>query len=63
MRIIYLGDVVARPGREVVMTCLPKLKELYKPDVIIINVENSAHGFGATPESAAIFLKKALMCW
>lgn len=58
MRIIYLGDVVARPGREVVLGCLPKLKEQYKPDVVIINVENAAHGFGATPGICRDFFDK-----
>lgn len=58
MRIIYLGDVVARPGREVVLGCLPQLKEQYKPDVVIINVENAAHGFGATPGICRDFFDK-----
>lgn len=49
MRIVYLGDVAARPGRDVVYENLPKLKDQFKPDVVIVNVENAAHGFGATP--------------
>lgn len=56
MKIIYCGDVVARPGREAVLNNIPKLKELYKPDAILVNVENAAHGFGATPGICRDFL-------
>lgn len=58
MKIIYCGDVVARPGREAVLNNLDNLKEEYKPDVIIVNVENAAHGFGATPGICRDFLDK-----
>lgn len=49
MKIIYCGDVVGRSGREAVFKNLPTLKETHKPDVIIVNAENAAHGFGVTP--------------
>ena len=55
MKIIYCGDVVGRSGREAVLNNLEKLRETYKPDVIVVNVENAAHGFGVTRESAATF--------
>ena len=58
MRIIYCGDVVARPGREAVLNNLGKIKDMYKPDVVIINVENAAHGFGATPGICRDFFEK-----
>lgn len=60
MRIIYCGDVVARPGREVVLNNIALLKEKYKPDVIIVNIENAAHGFGATPGICRDFLDKGV---
>ena len=56
MKIIYCGDVVARAGREAVLNNLPILKEQYKPDAIIVNIENAAHGFGATPGICRDFL-------
>lgn len=56
MKIIYCGDVVARAGREAILNNLPTLKEQYKPDAIIVNVENAAHGFGATPGICRDFL-------
>lgn len=56
MRIIYCGDIVARSGREVVLENLRKLRTDYKADVIILNVENAAHGFGVTPGICRDFL-------
>lgn len=58
MRIIYCGDVVARAGREAVYDNLGRLRGEYKADVIIINVENAAHGFGATPGICREFLDR-----
>ena len=49
MKILFCGDVVGRSGREAVFRNLPSLKDQYKPDVIVINAENAAHGFGLTP--------------
>ncbi len=56
LRLIYCGDVVARAGREAVLNNLDVLKQTYKPDFIIVNVENAAHGFGATPGICRDFL-------
>lgn len=58
MRIFYCGDIVARPGREVVFKNLAKIRTEYKADVIIANVENSAHGFGVTAGIGREFLEK-----
>lgn len=49
MKLLFFGDVVGRPGRQAVAEALPKWQEQYKPDLIIANPENSAHGSGATP--------------
>jgi metallophosphoesterase (TIGR00282 family) len=48
VRILFLGDIVGRSGREAVLKHLPGLKADLKPDAIIINCENAAHGFGIT---------------
>ena len=48
MRILFLGDVVGRPGREALAKYLPPLRERARPDCIIINGENAAGGFGIT---------------
>jgi metallophosphoesterase (TIGR00282 family) len=49
MRILYCGDVVGRAGRDVVIDSLPDLRQSYKLDVIVVNGENAAGGFGLTP--------------
>ena len=51
-RIIFLGDIVGRPGREAVLSALPTLKNELRPTFIIVNGENSAHGVGITPDIA-----------
>ena len=48
MRFLAIGDVVGRPGREAVSEVLPRLREEYQPDHVIINVENMAHGNGVS---------------
>lgn len=50
--ILFLGDVVGRPGRSVVREGLPSLKETYRPLFTIVNGENSAGGVGITPDIA-----------
>jgi metallophosphoesterase (TIGR00282 family) len=46
MRILFIGDVMGRSGREAVEKHLPDLRRKLTPDVIICNAENAAHGFG-----------------
>ena len=50
MRLIFLGDVVGRSGRDAVAEHLPVLSERYRPDVVVVNGENAAHGFGITQD-------------
>ena len=50
MRLIFLGDVVGRSGREAVARELPLLRERYRPDLVVLNGENAAHGFGITED-------------
>ena len=51
MKILFIGDIVAKPGREAVKKILPKIKSEKKPDFVIANAENLAHGRGATEET------------
>jgi metallophosphoesterase (TIGR00282 family) len=46
MRFLCVGDVVARPGREILHKLLPLLREEYEVDFVIVNGENSAGGSG-----------------
>ncbi|MDP3257694.1 TIGR00282 family metallophosphoesterase [Bosea sp. (in: a-proteobacteria)] len=48
MRFLFLGDVVGRPGRVAVLERLPRLREQWKLDCVVINGENAAGGFGIT---------------
>lgn len=48
MRILFIGDVVSSPGREMIETYLPKLKEKYRPQLTVVNGENAAGGRGIT---------------
>jgi metallophosphoesterase (TIGR00282 family) len=50
MRLIFLGDVVGRSGRDALMRELPLIRDRYHPDLVILNGENAAHGFGITEE-------------
>ncbi len=50
--ILFIGDLVGKPGRLAVTEVLPTLVKEYKPDVVIANVENAAGGFGITPRIA-----------
>jgi hypothetical protein len=48
MRLLFLGDVVGRPGRVAVSEHLPELKRRWALDCVVINGENAAGGFGIT---------------
>lgn len=51
-RILFLGDIVGKPGREAVLSSLPTLINKYDPTFVIVNGENSASGVGITPSIA-----------
>ncbi len=55
-RLLFIGDVVGRPGRELVRRGLAALVAHHRIDLVIANVENSAAGFGVTPDIADDFL-------
>jgi len=52
MRILVLGDVVGRTGRETVAAALPGLRSALRVDLAIVNAENASHGFGLGPDMA-----------
>ena len=51
MRVIFIGDIVGRPGRFMVKTHLMKAIEKYKIDLSIANIENASGGFGITKKN------------
>jgi metallophosphoesterase (TIGR00282 family) len=48
LKIIFFGDITGEPGRKVVRKVLPDLIKSEKPDLVLANVENLAHGKGVT---------------
>jgi hypothetical protein len=48
MRLLFIGDIVGRPGRDLVRHGLRGLVEHYRADLVIANAENAAAGFGIT---------------
>jgi metallophosphoesterase (TIGR00282 family) len=56
VKILFIGDTVARAGRTMVHDFLKHLKEEYEVDLTILNCENAAAGFGVTPTIADEFL-------
>ncbi len=48
MRLLFIGDIVGRPGRHAIRHLLPGLRERYGLDVVVANAENAAGGFGLT---------------
>jgi len=57
MRILFIGDVVGSPGREMVKQYLPKLKAKFRPALTIVNGENAAGGRGITRDIYRQFLE------
>lgn len=52
-KILFFGDTIGRPGRQALLAAMPEFKEKYKPDFIVMNVENLAHGKGITVKTLA----------
>jgi metallophosphoesterase (TIGR00282 family) len=52
IKVLFLGDIVAKGGRKGIQRYLPEFKEKYDPDLIIANAENASGGIGLTPEVA-----------
>lgn len=52
MRLLFIGDIFGRPGRTIVRENVRKLVSEHSIDLLIANAENSAGGFGLTPQIA-----------
>ncbi|MCB1592724.1 MAG: TIGR00282 family metallophosphoesterase [Alphaproteobacteria bacterium] len=62
MRILFIGDIMGRAGREALETYLPELKRDLEPDVVIVNGENAAHGKGITEKICTQFYDLGVDC-
>ncbi len=48
INVLMVGDVVGNPGRQLLSNCLPDLVRDHAIDMVVVNVENAAGGFGVT---------------
>lgn len=62
MRLLFVGDVVGRAGRAVLLQELPKLRRDWSLDCVIVNGENAAGGFGITETICGDFLAAGADC-
>ena len=53
MKVLFVGDVVGKPGRAGLRRAMPGLRERHAPDLVIVNGENSAGGLGITEKTGA----------
>ena len=60
MRILFIGDVFGRTGRDLVRQGLPVLADRFGIDAVIANVENAASGAGITRETGDALLKSGV---
>ena len=58
--ILFVGDVVARTGRQALDQLLPVLREEYAPGFVVVNGENAAGGIGITPKEADAFFESGV---
>jgi metallophosphoesterase (TIGR00282 family) len=52
VKVLFLGDVFGKPGRQAVQRLVPRLISRHAIDLVVANAENSASGIGVTPDSA-----------
>ena len=62
VRVLFLGDVCAEPGRKAVEQELAGLRQRLGADFVIVNAENAAGGYGITPVLADGLLKAGIGC-
>jgi metallophosphoesterase (TIGR00282 family) len=52
MRLLFIGDVVGKPGREGLAAAMPELRAQQHPDLVVVNGENAGGGVGITDATA-----------
>lgn len=63
MKLLFVGDVIGKPGRRALQNILPRLVDHHRADYVVVNVENSAGGFGVTPEVLAEIADLPIDCY
>lgn len=52
MKVLFIADIVGKPGRAGLRRAMPELRGIHSPDLVIANGENSAGGIGITERTA-----------
>jgi 2',3'-cyclic-nucleotide 2'-phosphodiesterase len=60
LRLLFLGDVIGEPGRKAVIEMVPKLRQSWGIDFVIVNGENAAAGRGITGRIAIDLLRAGI---
>ncbi len=63
MKLLFVGDVMGRPGRTALRNLLPRLVDRHQADYVVVNVENAAGGYGVTPEVMAELAELPIDCY
>ena len=62
MRLLFVGDIIGRPGRKALAEHLPELRRRWALDCVVVNGENAAGGFGITETICQEFLDLGADC-
>lgn len=62
MRILFLGDVMGRSGRTAIAENLPRLRDAWRLDFVVVNSENASNGVGLTGAHAKLLLDAGADC-
>ena len=62
MKILFLGDVMGRAGRRAVSENLPRLRDAWKLDFVVVNGENATGGMGLSADHARLLLEAGADC-
>ncbi len=57
MKLLFLGDLLGRAGRDAAIKAIPELRVRLKLDFVAVNAENASHGFGLGPDMADALFK------
>jgi metallophosphoesterase (TIGR00282 family) len=63
MKLLFVGDVIGKPGRRALRSHLLRLVDHNKADYVVVNIENSAGGFGVTPDVLAELADLPIDCF
>lgn len=62
MRILFFGDVMGRTGRDAICSFVPQIRKSLAADLVVVNGENAAHGFGITQKICEDFYAAGVDC-